>query len=213
MDSESIHSLESSPRARPKGRGLAVVLVGMMGCGKTSIGRKLAARLGLPFLDADAEIELAAGMSVADIFELKGEAAFREGERRVISRILDTGGGIVLATGGGAFMDPGTRERIARSAISIWLKAPPEILIQRVSRRGNRPLLRTADPEGTLRSLLEDREPIYQQADIVVESLDADVAVRRAVEALAGVLAARKAARAGCSPTPKIGVGYPVGSM
>lgn len=191
-----IASIHPGPTAAPPvRRGLVVSLVGMMGCGKTCVGRKLAARLGLPFVDADAEIEAAAGMPVPEIFELKGEAAFREGERRVIARILADGGAGVLATGGGAFMDASTRERIAEAGISIWLKAPPEVLMERVRRRSDRPLLRTPDPEATLRSLLAAREPVYASADIVVDSVEADVAVRQAIVGISAILVARKSQR------------------
>lgn len=150
----------------------SLVLVGMMGAGKTSVGRKLAERLGLSFVDADHEIELAAGMSIADIFAAHGEADFRAGEVRVISRLLLSGPKII-ATGGGAFMNETTRENIARHGISIWLKAEPDVLMRRVRKRSDRPLLKTADPEATLRHLLKMREPVYALADITVESLEA----------------------------------------
>src|ERR1700742_1457753 len=123
----------------------SVVLVGMMGAGKSTIGRRLAARLRLPFLDADTEIETAAGMSIPDIFETHGEPHFRDGEARVIARLLDGGPG-VLATGGGAFLREDTRARIGRQAVSIWLKADADVIMRRVRRRADRPLLRTADP-------------------------------------------------------------------
>lgn len=147
----------------------AVVLVGMMGAGKSSVGKRLAAQLGLPFVDADSEIEIAAAMSIPDIFECRGEAAFREGEARVIRRLLD-GGAIVLATGGGAMMRADTREAIRARGVSVWLKADADVLMRRVRRRGDRPLLRTADPEATLRRLLDERAPVYATADIVVQS-------------------------------------------
>lgn len=148
-----------------------LVLVGMMGAGKSSIGRKLATRLGLPFVDADAEIERAAGMSIADIFAKHGEPSFRAGEARVIARLLD-GGPQVLATGGGAFMNPETRLAIASKAISIWLKAEFDVLLRRIKRRHDRPLLKTDDPAQTLKHLLEEREPIYAKADVTVHSRD-----------------------------------------
>jgi len=151
----------------------AIVLVGMMGSGKSSVGRRLASRLGLPFVDADTEIETAAGMTIPDIFAQRGETEFRDGERRVISRILTTRSPLVLATGGGAFMNAETRERIARLGISVWLKAEPEVLMRRVRKRSNRPLLQTADPEGTLRRMLAEREPIYALSDLTVISRDA----------------------------------------
>ena len=150
--------------------GRSIVLVGMMGVGKSSIGRRLAALLGIPFVDADAEIEKAAGMSVADIFSRHGEADFRSGEARVIARLLE-GGPQVLATGGGAVMNADTRAAIKTKGISIWLRAEFEVLIRRISKRKNeRPMLQTADPAATLRQLLEVRDPIYAQADIAVDS-------------------------------------------
>ena len=149
----------------------SIVLVGLMGAGKSTVGRRLAARLDLPFKDADAEIEAAAGMTVADIFAVHGEPYFREGERRVIGRLLQEGPG-VLATGGGAFMNAETRAWIAEKGISLWLKAEFDVLMRRVRKRSNRPLLKNADPEGSMRRLLEVRQPIYSLADITVESRD-----------------------------------------
>ena len=149
----------------------SIVLVGMMGSGKSSVGRRLAARLGLPFSDADVEIEQAAGMTIPEIFAAHGETFFRDGERRVIARLL-TSGPRVLATGGGAFMSEETRQRIAAHGVSIWLKAEPDVLMRRVRKRANRPLLQTPDPEGTLRALLAAREPVYALADITVQSHD-----------------------------------------
>ena len=147
----------------------SIVLVGLMGAGKTTIGRRLAAQLGLPFVDADHEIEKAAGMSISDIFATHGEAHFREGERKVIARLLQ-GGPQVLATGGGAFMDSDTRKNIKKSGISIWLRADLDVLMERVSRRNDRPLLQRPDPEAVMRQLIEERYPIYALADITVES-------------------------------------------
>ena len=163
----------------------SVVLVGMMGAGKSTIGRRLAMRLRLPFLDADTEIETAAGMSIPDIFETHGEPHFRDGEARVIARLLD-GGSCVLATGGGAFMREETRDRIQRQAISIWLKADADIIMRRVRRRADRPLLQTADPTGTVMRLLVEREPVYQHAHLTVWSRDVphDKIVDETVEAL-----------------------------
>jgi shikimate kinase len=149
----------------------SIVLVGMMGAGKSTIGRRLSARLGMPFLDADAEIEAAAGMSIPDIFESRGEPDFRDGEARVIARLLDSGPA-VLATGGGAFMRKETRDRIRDKAVSIWLKAEADIIMRRVRRRSDRPLLQTADPESTVGRLISEREPVYQQADLTIWSRD-----------------------------------------
>lgn len=150
----------------------SVVLIGMMGVGKSSIGRRLAGRFGIPFVDADAEIEKAAGMTIADIFAHRGEADFRSGEARVIARLLE-GGPQVLAAGGGAFMNAGTRAAIGAKGVSVWLKADLEVLLRRISKRRNeRPLLQTGDPEDTLRALLVEREPIYAQADVTVYSRD-----------------------------------------
>jgi shikimate kinase len=167
----------------------SVVLVGMMGAGKSTIGRRLAARLGLPFFDADVEIEAAAGMSIPDIFETRGEPDFREGEARVIARLLDSGPA-VIAPGGGALMRRETRDRIRDKAVSIWLKADVDIIMRRVKRRSDRPLLRTADPEATVGRLLSEREPIYQQADLTIWSRDVphDKIVDECVEALHGRL-------------------------
>ena len=162
----------------------------MMGVGKSSVGRRLAARLGMPFVDADAEIEKAAGMSIADIFARHGEADFRSGEARVIARLLD-GGPQVLATGGGAFMNAGyPRGVIQAKGISIWLSADVDVLMRRISKRRNeRPLLQTADPAETLRRLLAEREPIYAQADLTVQSRDVphDAIVAEIMTALAGI--------------------------
>jgi shikimate kinase len=164
----------------------AVVLVGMMGSGKSSVGKRLGARLGLPFVDADTEIETAAGMTIPEIFAQRGESEFRDGERRVIARILATRAPLVLATGGGAFMNADTRARVAELGISIWLKADAEVLMRRVRKRSNRPLLRTADPEATMRRMLAEREPIYAQADITLISRDDphEVVVEAALGAL-----------------------------
>jgi shikimate kinase len=148
-----------------------IVLVGMMGAGKSTIGRRLAARLRLPFIDADSEIEAAAGMSIPEIFEVHGEPHFRDGEARVIARLLESGPA-VLATGGGSFMREETRRRVHDKAVSIWLKADADIIMRRVRRRADRPLLQTADPAATVGRLIAEREPIYQYADITVSSRD-----------------------------------------
>ncbi|MFH1342555.1 MAG: shikimate kinase [Pseudomonadota bacterium] len=149
----------------------SVVLVGMMGVGKSTIGRRLSARLHLPFLDADTEIEAAAGMSIPDIFETHGEPHFRDGEARVIARLLD-GGPAVIATGGGAYMREETRNRIRDKAVSLWLKADADIIMKRVKRRADRPLLQTADPAATVGRLIAEREPVYQRADLTIWSRD-----------------------------------------
>ena len=163
-----------------------VALVGLMGAGKTKIGRRLALRLNLPFFDSDEEIEAAAGETIDEIFSNRGEAAFRDGERRVIGRLL--GGPVhVLATGGGAFMDPATRRIIAERGVSIWLRAELDTLFARVSRRSNRPLLKTPDPRAVLAELIERRYPIYAEADITIDSGDGppDATAARAIAALA----------------------------
>ncbi len=167
----------------------SVVLVGMMGAGKSTIGRRLAARLRLPFLDADAEIEAAAGMSIPDIFETHGEPHFRDGEARVIARLLEAGPS-VLATGGGAFMREETRNRIRDKAVSIWLKADADTILKRVKRRADRPLLQTADPAATIGRLIEERHPVYQLADITIASREVlhEKIVEECITALRAVL-------------------------
>lgn len=152
--------------------GRSIVLVGMMGAGKTAVGKRLAARLGLAFRDADAEIEAAAQKSISEIFQVDGEAFFRDKERRVIARLLDEGRAMVLATGGGAYMNAETRGKIRERAVAVWLKADFDVLMRRVRRKANRPLLRTADPEGTLRMLIDQRYPVYAEADVTVVSRD-----------------------------------------
>jgi len=163
-----------------------VVLVGLMGAGKTKIGRRIAARLDLPFFDSDEEIEAAAGETIEEIFRNRGEAVFRDGERRVIARLLQ-GSVHVLATGGGAFMDAQTRRIIARRGVSVWLRADLDVLFARVSRRTNRPLLKAPDPRAVLAELIERRHPIYTEADITIDSGDGppDVTAARAIAALA----------------------------
>lgn len=151
--------------------GRTIVMIGMMGAGKSSVGRRLAARLALPFIDADTEIERAANATIPEIFETHGEAYFRDGERRVILRLLD-GNPKVLATGGGAFVSAETRDAIRAAGVSIWLKADRDLILQRVKRRSNRPLLKTADPEATVDRLLAERNPIYSEANVHVQSRD-----------------------------------------
>ena len=165
----------------------------MMGAGKSTIGRRLAARLQLPFLDADTEIEAAAGMTIPEIFETHGEPHFRDGEARVIARLLDSGPA-VLATGGGAFMREETRSRIRDKAVSIWLKADPDVIMRRVKRRADRPLLQTADPAATVSRLLAAREPVYQSADLTIASRDVphDRIVDECIEALHARLGMRR---------------------
>jgi len=170
----------------------SIVLIGMMGVGKSSIGRRLGSRLGVPFVDADTEIEQAAGMSIADIFARHGEAAFRSGEARVIARLLN-GGPQVLATGGGAVMNEPTRALIKERGVSIWLSAELDLLLRRISKRkAERPMLQTEDPAATLRDLLTTRQPIYAQADITVQSRDVphDAIVTEIIEALTAFLSA-----------------------
>lgn len=151
--------------------GRPLVLVGMMGAGKTTVGRRLATRLSRPFLDSDEEIEKAAQMTIPEIFEQRGEPEFRAGETRVIARVLKNGG-VVLATGGGAFVNLDTRALMKAEALTVWLKAEIDILFERVSRRSNRPLLKTANPRATLEKLIEERYPIYAEADVTVVSRD-----------------------------------------
>jgi shikimate kinase len=168
----------SAPDAPPNGAALvaalgrrSIVLVGMMGAGKSSIGRRVAARLNIPFVDADAEIELAADMTIAEIFAVHGEPYFRAGEARVIARLLERGPQ-VLATGGGAFMNAQTRAALKEKAVSVWLKADLDVLTKRLRRRSDRPLLKTDDPVATLTNLLQVRDPVYATADVAVLSRD-----------------------------------------
>jgi len=181
----------------------SVVLVGMMGAGKSSIGRRLALRLGMPFVDADTEIEKAASMTIPDIFAVRGEGEFRAGEARVIHRLLDSGPQ-VLATGGGAFMNVDNRAEIGTKGVSVWLKAEFDVLMKRIRRRHDRPLLKTEDPGATLRRLIEERYPVYGLADITVQSRDVahDKIVDEIVSALAPRLgvAASVAAEGGDAP-------------
>lgn len=155
----------------PRLAGRSLVLIGMMGAGKSSVGRRLAQALGVAFVDADDEIESAANMTIPEIFATHGEDYFRNGERRVIERLLE-GGPQVLATGGGAFMNAETRENIAKKGISIWLKADFDVLMNRVRRRTHRPLLKDPDPEGVMRRLLAERNPVYAEANLTLHSRD-----------------------------------------
>ena len=147
----------------------SIVLVGLMGAGKSTVGRRLASVLRLPFHDADQEIETAAGCSISDFFERYGEPAFRDGERKVIARLL-AGPRHVLATGGGAFMDPTTRVLIKSQGLSVWLRANIDLLMERVTKRPTRPLLKNEDPRGTMERLMAERYPVYAEADITVDS-------------------------------------------
>ncbi|MGO3927450.1 shikimate kinase [Rhodopseudomonas pseudopalustris] len=167
----------------------AVVLIGMMGAGKSTVGRRLALRLGLPFLDADTEIESAAAMTIPEIFDTHGEPHFRDGEARVIARLLD-GGAKVLATGGGAFMREETRDRIRDKAVSLWLEADADVILRRVKRRADRPLLKTPDPAGTIARLIDERYPVYRSADLTIASRDVphEKIVDECVAALHGYL-------------------------
>jgi len=177
----------------------SIVLVGMPGSGKSAVGRRLAARVELPFVDADEEIERAAGKPITDIFKDHGEPYFRDGERKVIARLLRSGP-LVLATGGGAFMVAETQENIRQGGISIWLKAELSLLLRRVLKRNNRPLLEK-DPEGVMRQLMETRYPVYANADITVESHDLphDAIVGEIIDALAKSLLLAAPVVAECS--------------
>jgi shikimate kinase len=179
----------------------SVVLVGMMGAGKSSVGRRLASRLGIPFVDADVEIEKAADMTISEIFAAHGEAYFRAGETRVIARLLDSGPQ-VLATGGGAFMNADTRGAVRAKGISVWLRATVDVLIRRIKRRGDRPLLKGADPAETLHRLIEERDPVYAEADLTVESRDVphETIVDEIVEGLRGRIASEGPAPEGSAP-------------
>ncbi|MBX3520257.1 MAG: shikimate kinase [Xanthobacteraceae bacterium] len=179
----ALHPNADAFRARLGSR--SVVLVGMPGSGKSSIGRRLGQRLGLEFSDADAEIERAANMTIPELFQTKGEAEFRKGEQKVIARLLESGPQ-VIATGGGAFMNADTRARIRDKGLSIWLKADVETLLKRVKRKANRPLLQNPDPEGTLRNLLAAREATYAEADLCIMSCE--VPHEEVVEAIVNLL-------------------------
>jgi shikimate kinase len=181
----------------------SVVLVGMMGAGKSSIGRRLAGRLGIPFADADNEIETAHRLSIPDIFSTYGEPYFRAGETRVIARLLENGPQ-VLATGGGAFMNADTRNAVSARGISVWLKAELDVLMRRIKRRQDRPMLKTDDPGETLRALMEERYPVYAQADITIQSRE--VPHEKIVDEIVGALAERLAPNVGASGAVEDGV-------
>jgi shikimate kinase len=165
--------------------GRSLVFVGLMGCGKTSVGRRVAARLGLGFTDADEEIELSANQTIPEIFADHGEPFFRDGERRVIARLLKSGQ-LVLATGGGAYMNAETRGNIRAAGVSIWLKAELQVLMRRVMKRENRPLLKAADPEAVMRNFMAVRYPVYAEADFTVQTRDVphDVMAAEVIETL-----------------------------
>jgi shikimate kinase len=184
----TVRTRRTQPMASGTQTRRTLVLVGLMGAGKSSVGRRLAARLGLPFVDADQEIETAAGMTIEEIFARHGEPAFRDGERRVIARLLDNPVH-VLATGGGAFMDPRTRALIRERATSIWLHAELDELVRRVSRRTDRPLLKGGDPRVVLERLIAERYPVYAEADVTVPSSagSAEETVERILERLAAL--------------------------
>jgi len=196
-DEENVDHRRAQERTEARGRApvsaqslarrldKTIVLVGLMGAGKSCIGKRLAANLGLPFVDADREIEAAAGCSISDYFAVHGETTFRDGERRVIQRLL--GNPVhVLATGGGAFMDPSTRALVKDKAVSVWLKADLDQLLKRIGRRNDRPLLQNVDPRAKLAELIELRYPVYAGADLTVESADGppDVTVQRVLRAI-----------------------------
>lgn len=170
-----------------------IALVGLMGAGKSSLGRRFAKAIGARFVDADREIERAAGMSISDIFETRGEADFRDGERRVIARLLEEAP-LVLATGGGAFVDPDTRQLMRAKATTVWLKADLDTLVRRCGRRDTRPLLRQGDPREILGRLMEERDPLYAEADVALPSRDEPFA--KAIEAMVAVLGERGDLRA-----------------
>ena len=189
-----IHGIRLVMDVRPPlSLSCTVALVGLMGAGKSAIGKRLALRLGLPFVDADDEIERAAGCSIAEIFEKYGEADFRAGERRVISRLLDEPPH-VLSTGGGAYIDLETRSLMRAKAITVWLRAELDVLFDRVKKRGHRPLLRQGDPKQVLARLMTQRYPIYAEANIVVDSTaqPADRTTEQVIEALRAHLQAEK---------------------
>ena len=175
--------------------GRTVVLVGLMGAGKSCVGRRLAARLGMDFLDSDAEFEAAAGCTISDYFARFGEAAFRDGERKVIARLLD-GSPVVLATGGGAFVDPATRQRIKAAGTSVWIRADLDLLLKRTVGRDHRPLLTQGDPREILGRLMDARYPVYADADIIVDSTDEipEATVIRVMEGLIAYLDSEKTA-------------------
>jgi shikimate kinase len=169
MNKMQVQEQKAPHAAAPAPQERSLVLVGLMGAGKSTVGRRLASALRLPFHDADQEIEAAAGCTISDFFDRYGETAFRDGERKVIARLL-SGPRHVLATGGGAFMDPQTRCLIKDRGLSIWLRADISLLLERVTKRPTRPLLKSGDPRATMEKLIHERYPVYAEADIVVDS-------------------------------------------
>jgi shikimate kinase len=190
--SEDVATLPNAADIKAKLGKRSVVIVGLMGAGKSTIGKRVAQMLGLSFIDADTEIETVSRMTIPELFEHYGEPEFRDLERRVIKRILRSGPR-VLATGGGAFMNEATRKAIGKAGISVWLKAELDTLMERVSRKSNRPLLKTADPRATMQKLMDERYPVYAQADVTIMSRDEkkDVMAAEVVEALAQMPAAK----------------------
>ncbi len=187
--SEIKHNAQRSDTAQAYELHKTVVMVGMMGAGKTAVGRALAARLGVPFLDSDAEIESAANMTIPEIFARDGEPFFRQKESQVIGRLLDEEKGI-LSTGGGAFLSPENRQMISERGVSVWLRADLGVLWNRVRHKDTRPLLRTENPHATLRALYDKRVPLYSKADLAVES-DAETSIDRMVDRVLSVLETR----------------------
>lgn len=187
-------AIESNLRERLGGR--SIVFVGLMGAGKTAIGRKVAQMLGMPFIDSDHEIESVSRMTVPDLFELYGEPEFRSLERRVIARLVEEGGRVV-STGGGAFMNEETRSAIAANAVSVWLKAELDVLMERVAKNKHRPLLRDPDPRAVMERLMKERHPVYAQADVTVFTRDEpkDVIAAETISALARHLEGTGAAK------------------
>ncbi|MGC2414634.1 MAG: shikimate kinase [Stellaceae bacterium] len=187
MNLQSGQAAATAARAQGFSPSRTIVLVGLMGAGKTKIGRRVAARLNLPFFDSDTEIETAAGETIEEIFRIRGEAVFRDGERRVIARLL-TQPVHVLATGGGAFMDAATRDLIRHRGVSVWLRADLEVLLARVARRNNRPLLEQGDRRAVLADLIERRYPIYAEADLIIDSGEGslELTTTRVIAALTG---------------------------
>lgn len=187
MNLQSGQAAATAARAQGFSPRRTIVLVGLMGAGKTKIGRRVAARLNLPFFDSDTEIETAAGETIEEIFRIRGEAVFRDGERRVIARLL-TQPVHVLATGGGAFMDAATRDLIRHRGVSVWLRADLEVLLARVARRNNRPLLEQGDRRAVLADLIERRYPVYAEADLIIDSGEGslELTTTRVIAALTG---------------------------